>query len=271
MTTIPTLTIEKLVGKRRRGHIPKSRRFSVTGLGFLTVDGLWELGRSQKTQRPVWIAYAGPVEACRAFTANFRAGRKATGESWRPLEIPKKSPHRWVDQRRGETQVTVAYIPELFDLDPGLPPDDITFLFAPPTWWLDEQAAALADDFGDAARDVARAALFVAFVDRRSPLPLVQDLRFHLQLYTAALEEDWTQAPNEQPGYQAHRLGLCGLDEPLLCRVDHPTFQDFLTEQTNAYFEEQIRHGQTRFRPDRRLLPYPEPAPTQLCFHFAAA
>ncbi|MCP4870581.1 MAG: hypothetical protein GY898_17900, partial [Proteobacteria bacterium] len=258
-------------GKRRRGYIQKSRRFSVTGLGFLTADWLWELGHSEKTQRPVWIAYAGPVEACRAFTANFRGGRKAGGESWRPLEIPKKSPHRWVHQRRGETQVTVAYIPELFDLDPGLPPDDITFLFAPPTWWLDEQAAVLADDFGDQARDVARAALFVAFVDRRSPLPLVQDLRFHLQLYTAALEEDWTLSPEFRGAFQAERLGPCGLDEPLLCRVGHPTFQDFLTDQTNAYFEKEIRHGQNRFRPDRRVLPYPDRAPAQLCFQFEAA
>jgi hypothetical protein len=175
-------------GRSRRRRPRKGREFRVTLLGYL--EAPWELSRAERVTRPVWIAYAGPDQACRAFTANFRAGRKAECFGT-DLQVPKSAPHRWVHHRHGDATVTVAYLPELFHLDPAVPPDRIEFLFMPPAWWLERQAELLRPELGGDAFDAARAALFVAFLDRRTSLPVVHDLRFHLQLYRAALEKPW--------------------------------------------------------------------------------
>ena len=171
--------------------------------------------------------------------------------------------------------MTTAYLSNLFELDPGEPQDRIAFILMPPCRWLDRQAAALERDFRQDARDVARAALFAAFLDRRSPLPLVHDLRFQLQLYRAALEEPWTQAARaERYGRGAlwvSASAACGLDAPRLVTVSHPTFEAFLKAQTARHFRKEITRGTHRLRSDRRLLPYPQHPPRQLCLDLAVA
>ncbi|MCP4059225.1 MAG: hypothetical protein GY738_18360 [Pseudoalteromonas sp.] len=52
----------------------------------------------------------------------------------------------------------------------------------PPRVWLESQTDALTPEFGDDAIGVARGALFAVVLDRRPPLLLVNDLRFHVQL-----------------------------------------------------------------------------------------
>ena len=269
-----TLTIEKVERKkgqkRTKGQKPKTREFSVTQLGCVVANHLWELGSAEKAMRPAWIAYTGSEQEVRAFTANFRGGHKARRRPF-PLEIPKKAPHRWVTQRVGTATVTMAYIPELFHLDPGPPPGTLTFLFMPPAWWLDEQEEELRGEFGERARDVARAAYFVAYIDRRSPLPVVHDLRFHLQLFEAARDESWTrelQRSNSRFGWEG--VTDCGLEEPIACHATHAEFETFLKSQTQKYFEEEIKNGQTRLGADRRVLPFPAGPVEQLCLDFAA-
>ena len=265
--SFPNLTIQKDPPKNgRRAGIAKGRQFTVTLLGYLCADSMWDLGRG-KTKRPVWIAYTGADQACRAFTANFRGGRKAKASGDR-FEIPKSAPHRWSVERQGETAVTVAYLPEIFELEPAVHPNSVAFAFMPPRWWLDQQAETLRGEFSTDSLDVARAALFAAFLDRRSPLPIVHDLRFQLELYRAALEEPWTRTP---PAYSHEGLDACGLDSPLFCHVSHKTFEEFLKGRANTFFAEEIRHGKNRFRPDCRLLPYPSRAPQQLQLDFAMA
>ena len=266
----PSLTITRETKKKGRRRPMKTREFTVTLLGYLTADAQWELSSSEKAIRPAWIAYAGPAEACRAFTANFRAGRKAK-RNHDVFEVPKSSPHRWVTHRHGEAAVTVAYVPELFHLDPVKPPDAIGFIMMPPRWWLDEQAEALRDELGSEAEEAARAALFVAYLDRRSPLPIVHDLAFHLQLYRAALEEPWTFEVETTRSLNAAGLGACGLDEPILCAVDHRRFEAFLASETTSYFEKEIAHGTHRLRPGGRILPYAAGDPLQLRLDFAVA
>ncbi len=268
----PEITIEKTVGKRQRRANPKTRRFAATSLGYLLANHLWDVGSTEKTSRPAWIAYAAPAEAARAFAANFRSGRKAAGDGFKPLEIPRSSPHKWAHQSVGEATVTVAYVPELFHLEPITAPQAITFVFMPPLWWIQRQADALERDFGQEASEVAAAALFVAFLDRRTPLPIVSDLGFHQRLYRAALDQDWTRVPGEGAGdsFQAHRLGACGLQLPVACAVDHQSFEAFLTRQTQLHFQEEIRYGQNRIRRPGRLLPFPASPAAQLCLDFAA-
>ena len=58
----------------------------------------------------------------------------------------------------------VATFYTMFHLEPVGPlPQEVRFVFAPPSWWIEEQAEALAAEFGEDAPDVARAALFCAY------------------------------------------------------------------------------------------------------------
>ncbi len=266
----PTLTITH--ERKSKGRIVKSRRFCATLLTYLTADRLWGLGHAGQALRPVWVTYAASHEMGRAFTANLRGGRKAKigrGRSREVLELPRSATHRWLSERSdcGAT-VTTAYLTELFELDPGAQRGRIAFVFMPPGGWLERQAEALGAEFGDGATDVARAALFAAFLDRRSPLPLVHDLRFQLQLYRAALEATWTQGSRTlrhgEGDLWAASPAACGLDAPCLVDVSHPDFETFLKAQTARYFRKEIVHGTHSLRPDRRLLPYPQSAPRQL-------
>ncbi len=273
----PTITIT-YERKAKDGCVVKSRRFEATLLTYLTADRLWPLGQAGQAMRPVWITYAAPHEMGRAFTANLRGGHKARvrGGGDVIMELPKSAPHRWLSQRcEGGATVTTAYLGELFDLGPGEPKERIAFVFMPPRRWLERQAQALDPEFRDAAADVARAALFAVFLDRRSPLPLVHDLRFQLQLYRAALQAPWTQGARTlrhgEGDLWAVSAAACGLDAPRLVDVSHQDFEAFLKAQTADYFAREIAHGTHRFRSDRRLLPYPERAPRQLRLDLAVA
>ena len=261
---VSTLTI------RAEGKDPKAktRTFSVNLLGFLAADSLWEPRGNGSAVRPVWLAYAATERESHPFTANLRAGRKAVSGN-DALEIPRRAPHRWTFQKVPGGLVTVTYIPELFHLEPLAPgADPVRFVFAPPRWWVTEQAATLAGDFGDEAEDAARAALFCAYLDRRTPLPLVHDLRFHLRLYRAARTAGWSHELKRARGGGAVLVGrgaeASGLDAPLACSVGQSTLAEFLIAQTQLYHQEEIRRGKTRIAADRRLLPYPTEAPVQL-------
>jgi hypothetical protein len=271
----PLLTIRT---EAKKSPTAKSRSFSVNLLGFLTADALREaVPDSGKPLRPVWIAYGASERESHPFTANLRGGRKAATQN-DAFEIPKRSGFRWTAQKVPGGLITVAYLPELFHLEPVVPPDGhVRFVFAPPRWWIAEQAEDLAADFGDDAPDAARAALFCAYLDRRTPLPLVHDLRFHLRVYRAALEAPWThRMPEERwQGGEAGFLGrgaeALGLDAPSACSIEEPELADFLVRQTSLYHKEEIRRGKTRIAAAGRLLPYPSEAPAQLRFDFAVA
>ncbi len=183
---VPILRIARQDGRVEA----KSRAFSARLLGYLTADALWDGGCSSSPRRPVWLSYFGTEQETRAVTANLRSGRTAEAGNL-SFELPRKSGYRWLSQPLAGGVVMTAYLPALFDLEPVTPfVEEVRFVLAPPRWWLDGQAAALAADFGEDARDVARAALFAAYLDRRTRLPILADLRFQLRLYRAALEED---------------------------------------------------------------------------------
>jgi hypothetical protein len=272
-----TLTIRT---EPRKNPYAKTRTFSVQLLGYLTADALLEPGvttaKGGSVRRPVWIAYAGTERESQPFTANLRAGRKAVSGN-DALELLKRGGHRWTFQKVPNGLVTVAYLPELFHLEPvQASAESIRFVFAPPLWWITEQAAALAADFGDEAEDAARAALFCAYLDRRTGLPLVHDLRFHLQVYRAALAAGWTHQLVGSRGGDGGVLAGCGaeaagLDAPVACSVGEPTLTDFLIEQTSLYHQEEIRRGTTRIAAGGRLLPYPSEASVQLRLDSAVA
>jgi hypothetical protein len=251
---LPTLTIDTVL---RKGGSKKSRAFSVHLLGYLSAPALWDARGDSSAERPIWLAYFGTDRESQPFTANLRGGRRARAGA-DLLEVPKRGRYRWVSQKVPNGIVTVCYLPELFHLEPKESfPEEARFVFAPPTWWVEEQAALLAEEYDEDARDVARAALFCAYLDRRTPLPLLHDLRVHLQVYRAALRTDWIFPFSESRVeiLRGRRAEVSGLDAPLACSVNQQTLSAFLIDQTTLYQE--ALHGTTRIAAVGRLLPYP--------------
>jgi hypothetical protein len=267
-----TITVESK--PQREGQ--KSRSFSVELLAFLLANDLWELGAGAKerSHRPLLLAYAGTDQASRAFSANLRSGRPAVvaGNSHLAtrFEVPRSAGFRYETLSREGATLTLAYLPSVFGLQPAsTDAADIAFVCLAPTWWVEEEAQALRPSMGSDAREAAVAAYFVAYLDQRSPLPIANDLAFHLKLYRAAREEPWCQTSSGtewSPGRLFH-IGLeaVGFETALYCNVNHRTFSEFLKTQTAAHLppEQEAFHGTTRIHRPRRVLPDPVHAAAQ--------
>jgi len=265
-----TITVESK--PQREGQ--KSRSFSVELLAYILANGLWELGGGAKERhhRPVFMAYAGTDQGSRAFSANLRGGRPAVvaGGSTR-FEVPRSAGFRYETCSREGAMFTLAYLPAVFSFQPPTADSgNIAFLCLTPTWWIDEQVQVIGEAMGSDAREAAIAAYFVAFLDQRSPLPIANDLAFHLELYRAALREPWCEQSSGTewtPGRLFHvGLEAIGFESALYCDVDHPTFAQFLKAQTAAHLpplQETTGHGTTPIRRPRRLLPDPGHAAVQ--------
>jgi len=249
------LKIEPTSGRR-------GRTFSVALLNYITADCLWPLGASspdREVHRPVYLSYAGTDQEVTAFTANLRSGRKAMVYSeydhctMYSLEVPRSAGFKFVRQQLSDGALAMTvYLPELWRIEPEVLPDKISFLFAPPCWWLDLQAPRLKLEHGsgpNAQRQAAIASYFAAFLDRRSPLPIINETAFHQRLWRAAREEDWLIEPH---GYQGNRgklyvypdrvnkerTQLAGLELVRLVHVEHSAFAAFLGRQVELYRKE---------------------------------
>jgi hypothetical protein len=260
-----TITVES---KPQREGV-KSRSFSVELLAYVLANDLWELGSGgkERSHRPVLMIYAGTDQGSRAFSANLRCGRPAAiagnGSLTSRFEIPRSAGFRYETLSRDGATLTLVYLPSVFSFQPATSDaEEISFLCLPPKWWVDEQAQAIKQTMGKDARDAAIAAYFVAYLDQRSALPIANDLGFHLKLYRAALKEPWCQTSTGSewsPGGLFH-LGLetVGYETALRCKVDHPTFAQFLKAQTAAHLpseQETTDHGTPSIYRPRRVLP----------------
>jgi hypothetical protein len=259
-----TITVE--CEPSREGQ--KTRSFSVELLAYVLANDLWELGSGarERLHRPVLMAYAGTAQGSRAFSANLRAGRPAAAQGYGPrFEIPRSAGFRHETFFREGATLTLAYLPSVFGFQPATSDCvDIAFLCLPPIWWVDEQARTIEPTIGEDAREAAIAAYFVAYLDQRSPLPIANDLAFHLKLFRAALNEPWCHTASgseSNPGKLFH-LGLetVGFETALYCKVDHQTFAQFLKAQTAAHLypeQETTDHGTPQLYRPRRVLPGP--------------
>jgi len=272
---LPTLSIEQepRQGRQRSSRQPKGRVFSARLVGYIVADPLWDSGSASGVIRPVLLSYLGTERELQPFTANLRASAKAkTGGT--SLQLPKKVPYRWLHQKGPQGTVTaIAFLRSLFHIDPPVAAGVHSFISAPQRWWLDAQVPHLRRQFGDDAREVARAARFCALLDRRSTLPLLQDLAFHLHLYRQAKEAPWVfpLSPSSRGSLSAFGLDSLGIEEPLACRVNPEELDQFIADQTSAYFEQEIRHGSSQLAAGRRLLSLPAAPPSQLCLDFEVA
>jgi hypothetical protein len=269
-----TLTIDSKPS--REGQ--KTRTFTAEVLAWVTANPLWELGATCKERRlrPVFLALAAPVSASRAFLANLQCGHIATephGSYGLRFEIPRSAGFRYESTNRAGGTLTLIYLPQIFSMQPGTTErDSIAFVCMPPTAWVDDQAALIASSLGSDAREAAIAAYFVAYLDARTALPIANDLRFHLKLFRAAMEQGWCELSvgrDSDPGLlYAVGVSSIGFEAPVMCNVAPDTFADFLAEQTAKHLPKELRneeilHGSPRLDRTRRILPNPHPSPAQ--------
>lgn len=203
--------------------------------------------------RPIYLSCAGSTQELRAFVANLRMGRRAylrgarySEQGW--IAIPKTAPYRW-DFQSGpnDTAIATSYLPELFELEPTTLPDRVQFVLAPPTWWLDAQEPLVAGVPEGRRRDAAAAGLFASYLDRRTRLPLINDVDFHLQLWEAAHGEGWCTEPTAYPR-SGQLYGRQGVDAPGLEYVrwidaSQEAVEACITAETRRYLE---AHGRQR-------------------------
>lgn len=266
-----TISIETKASQEGR----KSRTFSVELLAWVVADGLWELGATSKERvhRPVFLAYAAPASAARAFQANLQTGRPACGDGLR-FEVPRSAGFRYESAVCGDASLTLVYLPHVFSLQPpSTDGETLSFVCMPPTTWVEEQTAAIASSMGSEAREAAIAAYFVAYLDARTPLPIANDLRFHLELFRAARKQPWCLASSgyssKPGGLFAEGLENIGFESPVLCNVAPAVFADFLAEQTARHLPKELptevlRYGTTRIDRSRRILPHSHAPAAQL-------
>ncbi len=252
----------------------KSRSFRATLLSYVVADTIWELGAASGTaRRPVWISYVAPNEQARAFTANLRQGTRASAAN-HTLQIPKTAPLSWrVEPQPGGVTITTGFLRDAFAIDPGMTPDRIQFVLMPPSRWVEDQAQRLTQTFQDDARDVVLASLFAAYLDRRTPMPILNHPEFHLDLYRSAVEMNLfatTQANGYSPFYP-YAAPDAGLVPARLLQLEHNDFVAFLKSRIAAFFAEEIARGKTRIHRTRRLLPDAGSTHSQLCLDFAVA
>ncbi len=252
-----TLAIESGKGK-------KSRRFEVALFSLMTADRYWS-GSSRTAYRPIYLCYAGTDQAVRAFHANLRTGRQAAvrskhgGDAPKLLEITSAAGLKWaVSKLKTGVTVMTGYLPELCELEVASLPERITFLFAPPEWWVEAQLAhpAIAALPEKIRRETVLGGYFCAFLDKRTPHPIVPDPLFHRRLYLAGRSCGWFNAPSGSPSgpggfWKYPEEGEDGLAASFMVDVAHPDFDAVLAAETTKYFREESA--------DWLLAPIPEP------------
>jgi hypothetical protein len=241
---------------------PKGRTFHVHYVASIEAPAICAPANNG-TLRPVLLAYAGSPSTVRAFTMNLRQGLPAA-TTGRRFELLRSLGYRFqVTSPAPGQALAIAYLPDLFHLQPGVQEHDaLRFVSAPPRWWLDEQEALLEPEVGSLARDHALATAFVARLDARTPLPIANDPAFHHALFLDAFQEPWIEAGGDPDVFSCDGLDALGLANPLLCDVPQQTFARFLASATAKHLP---RHA----NPCLRREP---PAPArQLALNFLTA
>jgi hypothetical protein len=258
----------------------KGRTFSATCLATVEADSLWTGGMTGDNMRPVWAMFAGSEQELRPFIMNLKSGRKASFLKSRTysrskdekLEILKSSGLEVTWQREIEGSIATVYLPDLFQLNPGMvDTKGASFIVLPTVAWAREQriddvaaivrhvrdmiplnyekAPYLTDE--EVADLVPTAFLFCSYLDFRTRCPLLSDARFYMQLLIACLQEglasfaigDNYYYNRKEFGRHSHfRFSTQGLPElgfstPIAFTAEHAAIERVLAEQVTLFFE----------------------------------
>jgi len=270
------LTIETRVGKGRKG-----RSFRGVVFAYATAPGLWGASAGGDALRPVYLSVAASDDEARSVLENLRAGERGRlqgehlGTTGTPLELMRSANYAFPAQRTPEGTILTAYLPELFDFNPGLlDPEAVRFLLAPARQTFEEVPVAPEEltaawrhlsTLGDPAesaisRDLcAMAAMWAAYLDQRCELPIPPDLDFRVQLYVAALREGLASKSlplrDSQPrdpdqhgtlGFRLYRAEGFPLMPGVATRATHEALAEFLAEQLQRYERARPRASRRR-------------------------
>jgi hypothetical protein len=213
---------------------------------------------------------AASDDEARSVLENLRAGERAQltgehcGQTGTPLELVRSANYAFHPQRTPEGTILTAYLPELFDFNPGLlDPDAVRFVLLPARQDFEtvpvsaeeltaawRHLSALGDPAASAvSRDLcAMAAMWGAYLDQRCELPIPPDLDFRVQLYVAALREglasrplplrESTERAPDQHGALGFKLYVAEgfpLVPGIASRATHGDLAEFLADQLQRY------------------------------------
>ncbi len=233
------ITPKESTAKNKKGHEVKTRAFSVTLLGAAFADHMWEGGQTQtKNLRPVLLTFAGLPTEINPFLANIRGGKTAdvlsaehaNSYSRGPdnrIEIPKSAGFIAIKQELADGNVIATlYLRSLFSLEASMvDPQLCSFIAAPSQSWVEAQSTTLtneqrqnvlawAADYGLMSGDnklkitlvpdqIVRLAVVASYVvahlDRRTRMPILNDMAFWTQVYVAGLIKGvWLRAATNE-------------------------------------------------------------------------
>lgn len=175
--------------------------------------------------------------------------------------------------RHGDTAIVTLYLPEVFAVDPGMiDPDRCDFLSMPPLWWCEKQSRLLADKTAEVIRHAAALGLtspaggkdrhipiekvytneqivelipmaghFAMMLDRRTRRPLINDMRFSLQIYIAAFYHGLASVSGGSSkwsgAFKTSGTDRLGFASGTLVLTTHKKLDEFLAQQIAIYQE----------------------------------
>lgn len=247
----------------------KGRVFEATLLGYIVSNWLWP--QAGDNERPIFAAFAATETQGRPFMANLQTGAKALSggskHSQLTFEFLRSARYLHATQRFEGVSVTTVYLPELWDINPGMvDPTEIRFALAPSVPWSKEHEQKLPLDLmvdhamktrvqngeprkrSDLRGLCAVASLFCSYLDNRTRAPIIPDPCFHLQLLLACIDADiakeaidietptyrrWDRSGDE---FKVIGRSDLGLDVVLGLKSSHDDFNKVLSECTDRYF-----------------------------------
>lgn len=259
----------------------KGRSFSATCLATIEADRLWS-GGGTDNMRPVWSMFAGSEQELRPFVMNLRSGRKGvfiksngyTRSKDEKLEFLKSCGFETTWQREVEGSIATVFLPELFQMDPGMVEvAGANFIVLHTKEWANRQSIDInplvrhVRDMIPKNREgepylpsdslaelVPSAFLFSAYLDRRTRCPLLSDARFYLQLLVACLTEGLASLPRASGsyynsydrkefgingffGFETQGLDDLGFATPIAFSAGHSEIERVLAEQVTLFFQ----------------------------------
>ena len=243
----------------------KGRVFEATLLGFIVSDWLWP--QTGDNERPIFAAIAATEAQIRPFMANLQTGSKAissgTKHTQSTFEFLRSARYTYATQRFEGMGVATIYLPELWDINPGMvDPTEVRFAMVPSYQWSVDHSGnlpinamvghALANS-GNKTREELEllcptASLFCSYLDNRTRAPITPDPCFHLQLLLACLEAGiakeaihiensgyrrWDRRDSEFKVVGKDHLGLASI---VGFKSTHDEFNTVLSECTDRYF-----------------------------------
>lgn len=276
---------ERIVVERQSKE-GKTRSFEARVVG-MTISNMapWVKPNDDKLIQPVSVLIVGDDSSVRAVVANLRTGRRCWLTDRKRNTVRNKQPYPSLDltgtkyqylfQQFDEGTICHVYSIDLYNQDPGMiDPDDIQFIAPVPKQWVEEQQQYLQaidpelkswaiKEFTKVCKPqslksehewqsiadsiVECAAMTCVYLDRRTRIPILPDLRFQVRLFLECVTVGLCRYPEQKNERYSRQWGFSGpsfisndremgLVWSIQCRASHDSFQSVLARVVNQHF-----------------------------------